>query len=95
MALEWTVLHKLGVASTDVWSSCEETRICLEGGLLKGTGTGNTSAAEELLTWLMEAGHDKAVPSARTGAFRLLGAAIGRCPVSTDVYIYSIYIYCV
>jgi hypothetical protein len=87
MALEWTVLHKLGVASTDVWSSCEETRICLEGGLLKGTGTGNISAAEELLTWLVEAGHDKAVPSARTGAFRLLGAAIGQCPVSTDVYI--------
>ena len=83
MALEWLTLHKLGEDEDSpplatVWSACEETRTCLEGGLLRRNEDGST--AESLLAWLLETGHDKSVPQARLGAFHLLSEATGHCP---------------
>ncbi len=85
MALEWLTLHKLGGGDdsppiSNVWAACEETRTCLEGGLLRRNEDGST--AESLLAWLLETGHDKTVPQARLGAFHLLSEAIGHCPAS-------------
>ncbi|KAM3576724.1 hypothetical protein VYU27_001319 [Nannochloropsis oceanica] len=85
MALEWLTLHKLGGDEdspplSNVWAACEETRTCLEGGLLRRNEDGST--AESLLAWLLETGHVKSVPQARLGAFHLLSVAIVHCPAT-------------
>ena len=92
-ALEWLTSQSLGATAAaptaaanaeQGWAACEEAAACLRGGLLRrraGAGPGDGKGADALLAWVIEAGHDKASPVARMGAFRLMATAFADCPV--------------
>ncbi len=86
-ALQWIASQGLAAWAGDAdsaWAVCEEAAGCVRSGALRrgGVAGGGPGTADGLLSWVLEAGQDKAVPLARMAAFRLLAdGIIADCPV--------------
>ena len=81
-ALQWIASQGLAAWAGDAdsaWAVCEEAAGCVRSGALRrgGVAGGGPGTADGLLSWVLEAGQDKAVPLARMAAFRLLGWRVG------------------